>query len=177
MTRILAVLITASLAMTACDGGVPQTVSTPTTSAQPATRATDAANPWAVGGMIQSIEKPNRGIGGAVIEITQGPNAGRTTVSDTDGAFAIFGLAAGRASLRVTRGGYQAWTSKDFDLQSDTKLAIELFPTPPVNTSGVPATGRCNDGGWTWSSSRADACTSNGGLAYGVCPGPLCKGM
>lgn len=175
MTRILAVLMTASLAMAACDGGVPQTVSTPTTSAQPATRASDDPNPWAVGGMIQSIEKPNRAISGAVIEITQGPNAGRTTVSGADGSFAIFGLAAGRASVRATKGGYQAWTSKDFDLQSDTKLAIELFPTPPVNSSGASATGRCNDGGWTWSSSRADACANNGGLAYGVCPGPLCK--
>ena len=175
MTRILAVLMTASLAMAACDGGVPQTVSGPTTSAQPSTRASDNPNPYAVGGMVQSIEKPTRGLGGAVIEITQGPNAGRTAVSDDTGSFAIFGLAAGRAVLRVSKNGYQAWGSKEFDLQADTKIAVELFPTPPTNGSGASATGRCNDGGWTWSASHTDACANNGGLAYGVCPGPLCK--
>ena len=58
---------------------------------------------------------------------------------------------------------------------SDTKIAVELFPTPPTNSSGATATGRCNDGSWTWATSRADACVNSGGLAYGVCPGPLCK--
>jgi hypothetical protein len=172
MTRILAVLMTVSLTMVACDGSVPQSVSSPTAPAQASTPATDTT--FAVGGIVESIEKPTRTVSGALIQIMQGPNAGKSAVSDSTGAFAIFGLTAGPAKVQVSKGGFQAWTSKDFDLQGDTKLAVELFPTPPTNGSGA-ATGRCNDGSWTWSTSRSDACVNNGGLAYGVCPGPLCK--
>ena len=172
MKRILAVLMTASLTMAACDGGVAQSVSSPTAPAQASTPATDT--PFAVGGMIQSIEKPTRAVSGALIQIVQGPNSGKSATSDETGSFAIFGLTPGPAKLQVSKNGFLAWTSKDFVLQGDTKLAVELFPTPPTNASGA-ATGRCSDGSWTWARSRADACVNNGGLAYGVCPGPLCK--
>jgi hypothetical protein len=172
MKRMLAVLMTASLTMAACDGGVPQSVSSPTASVQASTPATDTA--FAVGGMIQSIEKPTRAVSGALIQVVQGPNAGKSAVSDGTGSFAIFGLTSGPAKLQVSKNGFQTWTSKDFVLQGDTKLAVELFPTPPTNASGA-ATGRCNDGSWTWATSRGEACVNNGGLAYGVCPGPLCK--
>ena len=175
MKRILAVLMSATVTMVACDGGVAQSVSSPSVSIQSGTSASDNPNPYVVGGMILSIEKPSRGISGALIQLTQGPNAGKSVVSDSDGSFAIFGLAPGRSTIQVSKSGYQTWSSKDFDLQSDNKLAIELFPTPPTNSSGASATGRCNDGGWTWSTSLADACANNGGIAYGVCPGRLCK--
>lgn len=174
MTRMLAMLITTSLAMMACDGGRVQSVSAPTADVQPTSPATDGAL-FAVGGIVQSVEKPTRIVGGALIEIAQGPNAGRSTVSDDTGSFAIFGLTPGPAMVRVSRNGFQPWTSKDFNLQKDTKLAVELFVAPPVNASGATATGRCNDNSWTWSTSRADACVNNQGLAYGVCPGALCK--
>jgi len=172
MKRILAVLMTASLTMAACDGGVPQLVSSPTAPAQASTPTTD--NSVAVGGIVESIEKPTRAVSGALIQITQGPNAGKSAVSDSTGSFALFGLTAGPTRIQVSKGGFQSWTSKDFDLQGVTKIAVELFPTPPTNSSGA-ATGRCNDGSWTWTTSRGDACVNNGGLAYGVCPGPLCK--
>ena len=86
----------------------------------------------------------------------QGPNAGKSAVSDSTGSFAIFGVTPGPAKVQVSKGGFQSWTSKDFDLQGDTKLAVELFPAPPTNASGA-ATGRCNDGSWTWSTSHSDA--------------------
>ncbi len=174
MTRILPVLMTASLAMVACDGGAVQSVSSPTTTAQAAVSATDGTE-FAVGGIVQSIDKPNRAVGGALIQIMQGANTGKSTVSDETGSFAIFGLTPGPATVRVSRNGFQTWTSKDFDLQHDTKIAVELFTAPPTNSSGATATGRCNDGSWTWASTRADACVNGSGLAYGVCPGPLCK--
>jgi hypothetical protein len=174
MSRILAVLMIASLTMVACDGNSVQSVSSPTATAQPASPATNNAG-LAIGGIVQSIDKPTRIVNGALIEVIEGPNTGKSVVSDNTGSFAIFGLTAGPAKIRVTGSGFQAWTSKDFDFQSDVKIAVELFPTPPTNASGATATGRCNDGGWTWSSSRADACVNNSGLAYGVCPGPFCK--
>jgi carboxypeptidase family protein len=167
-------MMTASLATVACDGGVAQSISSPTTAAQPGSAATDNTQ-FAVGGIVQSIEKPNRAIGGAVIQITQGANAGKSAVSDDTGSFAIFGLTPGPAKVQVSKNGFVTWTSKDFDLQKDTKLGVELFPTPATSSSGTVATGRCDDGSWTWATSRADACVNNGGLAYGVCPGPLCK--
>jgi hypothetical protein len=175
MKRILAMLMTVGFALAACNGGGPQSVSSPTATAQASTGVSDNPTPYAIGGMIQSIEKPSRGLAGARIEITQGVNAGKSAVSDDSGSFAIFNLASGSAILRVSKDGYLPLSSKVFDLQADTKFAIELFPTPPTSGSGASATGRCNDGGWTWSSSRTDACANNGGLAYGVCPGPLCK--
>ena len=174
MTRMLAVLMTASLATVACDGGGVQSVSSPTTTAQAAASATDRTQ-FAVGGIVQSIEKPTRAVSGALIEVMQGPNVGKSAVSDDTGLFAIFGLTPGPANVRVSKNGFQTWASKDFDLQSDAKLAVELFPMPPTTSSGAVATGRCNDGSWTWTSSRGDVCVNNGGLAYGVCPGPLCK--
>ncbi len=61
-------------------------------------------------------------------------------------------------------------------------------PTPAPNPSGFPAcvgapgsascgrvTGRCNNGQYTCSTNRSGTCSSNGGLACVVCPGPLCQ--
>ena len=171
MKRIVAIAMVGSLMLAGCGRGV----LTATTPSDTSAAGTGSAGAPAVGGMIESIEKPTRGISGALIQITRGPNAGKSTVSDDSGSFAILDLVPGPVGLQVSKSGYEVWSSKDFDLTSATKLAIELFPTPPVNSSGSPATGRCNDGGWTWDASPAAACTNNGGLAYGVCPGPLCK--
>jgi pectin methylesterase-like acyl-CoA thioesterase len=175
MKRMLALLITASFTLVACDGRIPQSVASPTGGAQASTGATDGANQYAVGGMVQSIEKPTRAVSGAVIEVTQGVNRGKFAVSDDSGSFAIYGLAPGAIKVQVSKGAFDVWASKDFDLQADTKIAVELFPAAPRNSSGAAATGRCKDGTWTWTTSRTEACVNSGGVAYGVCPGPLCK--
>ena len=130
MKRVLAVLMTASLTMAACDGGVSQSISSPSTTVQPTSSATDNTG-FAVGGVVQSIEKPMRAVGGARVEVMQGPNIGKFAVTDDTGAFAIFGLTPGRVTIQVSKTGYQAWASKDFDVESDTKIAVELFPAPP----------------------------------------------
>jgi hypothetical protein len=49
-----------------------------------------------------------------------------------------------------------------------------MYPTPATNPSGATATARCKDGTWTWATTVAEACTANGGILYGVCPGALC---
>jgi hypothetical protein len=43
-----------------------------------------------------------------------------------------------------------------------------------VGTGPPPATARCNDGLWSCSQNRQGSCSSNGGVACWVCPGPLC---
>jgi hypothetical protein len=171
MKRSVLVAMVGSLIMAACGRGE-LTVTAPSTSS--AGTFVAAAGP-SIGGMVQSIEKPTRGIAAARIEVIEGANAGKFAMSDDTGSFALLGLTAGSARLQVSKSGYESWTSKPFDLQADTKLGIELFPSSPANASGTRATGRCNDGSWTWSTSFVDACANAGGLAYGVCPGPLCK--
>jgi len=52
---------------------------------------------------------------------------------------------------------------------------ISMFPNTPTNEAGALATARCNDATWSWAPTREDACTANGGIAYGVCPGVLCQ--
>lgn len=44
------------------------------------------------------------------------------------------------------------------------------------NDQGVkPPTARCNDGSYSCSMSRNGTCSSHGGVACGVCPGPFCS--
>ena len=109
MKRIFALAMVGSLATGACGRGV-LSVTTPTDTS--AGTFAVAAGP-SVGGMIESIEKPTRGIGGALIEITLGPNAGKSTLSDDAGSFGLLGLAAGTMRLQVSKSGYQSWTSKN----------------------------------------------------------------
>jgi carboxypeptidase family protein/Big-like domain-containing protein len=95
-------------------------------------------------------------------------------ITDAHGVFAFGRIAAGRQIIEVSRDGYQTW-STEIVLDRDTELpAVTLFPTPPANADGVRATARCNDGSWSWAQARPDACKANGGIAYAVCPGPLC---
>ena len=61
-------------------------------------------------------------------------------------------------------------------MDHDREIDVELFPTPPVNAAGASATARCGDGSWRWALTRGEACTANGGVVYGICPGPLCDG-
>ena len=175
MKRMLALVTVAGLMAIACNGGASQSPTSPTPSAASAvTIATDIAKRYAIGGIVQSVEKPARIVSGARVEVTQGADSGTFTVSDDTGSFALMGLTPGEMKLQVSKPGYQTWT-KDLLLVADSKIAAELFTVPPTNSSGTAATGRCNDGSWTWAQTRADACVTGGGLAYGVCPGPLCK--
>ena len=95
------------------------------------------------------------------------------TFSDAQGMFSLLKVPFGRVILEVTKDGYQT-LSNELIVDRDLSLGITLYPTPPKNVDGVTATARCNDGSWSWAQTRAEACPSNGGVAYPVCPGPLC---
>jgi hypothetical protein len=111
----------------------------------------------------------------AKIEIAAGTDAGRFVFSDASGNFVLTGVNGGPVALRVSKAGYQTWSESGMTLMADRKVSMELFPQPPTNGSGATATARCGDGSWSWAQMMAAACTSNGGVAYGVCPGALCK--
>jgi hypothetical protein len=130
---------------------------------------------YTVSGTIMTMEKPTRGVAGARVLITDGPETGRVTTTDASGAFSLSAIAAGPIALAIGGSGFQSWSSKTWFLDSDITIAPHLLPAPPSNASGVPATARCNDGTWSWAQKIDDACTVNGGIAYESCPGPFCK--
>jgi len=109
-------------------------------------------------------------IAGARIQIVGGDH----TFSDNRGVFAIPGLPAGRTLVEFSKDGYQTLETEVVLANDDAQLTIKLYPTPPKGADGMSATARCNDGSWSWAHTRTDACAANGGMAYAVCPGPLC---
>jgi hypothetical protein len=47
-----------------------------------------------------------------------------------------------------------------------------------LNDQGFkPPTAQCRDGAWSCSTSRSGTCSSHGGVACYVCPGPICNGL
>ena len=96
-------------------------------------------------------------------------------MSDGNGVFRFSPQTFGVVGILATKDGFQLWRLTNLTVDQDRMLDVTLFPTPPT-TGGATATARCGDGTWSWARSWADACTANGGVAYGVCPGPLCDG-
>jgi hypothetical protein len=125
-------------------------------------------------GVVREVQPNQHPLAGARVEIVDGENAGRVVVSDQSGGYVFTGLSMGRASLVVTLAGYQTWRLSNLPLPGNTLEDPWLVPEPPKNAAGVPATARCRNGSWSWELDRSTACKENGGLAYVVCPGPLC---
>jgi len=130
---------------------------------------TSVMKAFTVGGIVTEAAPNAQRVVGARVQIVVGDHA----ISDAQGAFSIANVPSGRTILEVTKDGYQTF-SNEFTVDHDLQLAITLYPTPPANSSGALATARCNDKSWSWAQTRAEACALNGGIAYPVCPGPLC---
>lgn len=128
------------------------------------------AKTFTVSGFVNEVAPNARVLSGVRVQIL----VGGFTFSDDKGAFAIAGLPAGRTLIEFTKDGYQPYETEFTFVDRDVQLSANLYPTPPKNADGATATARCTDGTWSWAQSRADACTANGGIAYAVCPGPLC---
>jgi len=125
-------------------------------------------------GVVREVQPNQHPLAGARVEIVDGENAGRVAVSDQSGGYVFTGLSLGRASLVVTLDGYQTWRLNNLPLPGNTLQDPWLVPVPPRNAEGVLATLRCRDGAWSWELDRASGCKEHGGIAYVVCPGPLC---
>jgi hypothetical protein len=117
---------------------------------------------FALSGLAQEPPPTPRPLAGVTISLVQGPDTGRSTTTD---AFGIFRF----ASLQPGVIGAEAVKDQDRD------VSVLLYPTPPTDANGLSATARCKDASWSWAPTRADACTANGGIAYAVCPGPICQ--
>jgi hypothetical protein len=137
------------------------------------TLAIEFGGGFAVSGRVRE-EAPNAPTLSAVrVEVVSGPRAGAFVMSDATGAFRISNL-TGLVDLQATRPGYFPWRLGSLTVDHDLTIDVTMYASPPANAAGETATARCQDGTWTWARTLADACTANGGILYGVCPGALC---
>jgi hypothetical protein len=134
------------------------------------------AQKFALSGLVTEGPPTEGPLANVKLTITSGADAGAIVTSDAKGAFRFNTVTAGLMSLDATKDGYLLWRVTDLTIDRDRQLELELFPTPPINGAGATATARCGDGSWSWAPTRGEACTINGGVIYGVCPGPLCDG-
>ena len=131
---------------------------------------------FVLSGVVTEGPPTNGPLANARVEITAGANAGTFVLTDAAGAFRFNAVTAGAISMQTTKDGYLLWRITNLTMDHDREIDLELFPTPPVNAAGASATARCGDGSWSWAPTRGEACTANGGVVYGVCPGALCDG-
>lgn len=110
-----------------------------------------------------------RSLAGARVEINPSPSPGFFVTTDGNGDFTFPPLKGGPYTLTVARDGFVSQT-RSITLTRDTRADFPMQPTPPAG-----ATARCKDKSWSFALSKASACTSNGGVSYFVCPGPLCS--
>jgi hypothetical protein len=113
-------------------------------------------------------------LSGARLLVTSGPDAGAFAISDQGGLFTFQSLSPGTIGLEGTKDGYIVARLSNLSVLKSITIDFALFLTPPRDANGVSATARCNDESWSWAQTWAQACTNNGGVAYPVCPGPLC---
>jgi hypothetical protein len=123
---------------------------------------------FAIGGTV--IETGFGGIPGAKVQVLDGPSAGLSTTTDGSGNYVLPGIRAGvKFNLQTSLDGFNS-DQRAMTLSKDTLVNISLVRTPPDG-----ATARCKDKSWSFASDRTKACVGiPGGVAYWVCPGPLC---
>jgi hypothetical protein len=130
---------------------------------------------FAISGVAIETLPSGKVVSGVVVQVTDGPDAGQTATTDEGGLYRFPALRTAPLTLEARKSGYLLWRITNLMLDRDRQIEIVLFPTPPKNADGVDATARCNDSTWTWTQTRGEACAANGGIAYAVCPGPLCE--
>ena len=106
-------------------------------------------------------------LAGALVSIAPGGTADLLT--SPTGDFSFPPLKGGPYTITVRRDGFIAQT-RTVTLTRDTRTDFPLLPVPPAG-----ATARCKDRTWSVATDRSSACARNGGVAYFVCPGPLCQ--
>lgn len=125
-------------------------------------------------GVVHEVAPNAHALGSVRLSIMAGPNFGTTITSDASGAFRFPPLARGVIAVEAFEDGYSIWKIANWPLDQDRQLDISLYPDPPKNADGVTASARCNDGSWSWDRAAMVVCAQSG-VAYFVCPGPLCQ--
>jgi Carboxypeptidase regulatory-like domain/Bacterial Ig-like domain (group 2) len=136
---------------------------------------TDPTARFSLSGVTRESPPNARPLANVRVLVTSDAEGEVSVMSDANGAFRIPSLPNALVGVEATKDGYLLWKVMNLGMGSDKVIEVNLYPTPPKNASGDSATARCKDGSWSWSSTLSDVCTNNGGIAYGVCPGPLCS--
>lgn len=131
---------------------------------------------FVLAGVVREVAPAAKLVSGVRVAITGGADAGTFVMTDSSGQFRFSTVSAGVVAMEAAKDGYELWRVTNLDMDRDRLLDVTVYPDPPSNAAGARATARCTDGSWNWAAVRADACAANGGIAYGVCPGPLCDG-
>lgn len=139
------------------------------------TRVAVTQTRYTVSGRVSSAFPNVLQMNNVTVQIVSGPNAGMFTTTDSTGAYALSGLTTGVIDMQASVNGFSTWRLTALSVRTNTRIDPVLYPTPPVNELGLRATGQCNDTTWTYSLDMARVCNAHGGLAWGVCPGPLCE--
>jgi hypothetical protein len=128
---------------------------------------------FAVSGIVREASPNAHPLAGVRLQITAGPDFGKTTTTASDGSFRFPLLTRGLMGMEASKEGFLLWRIGNWIVDEDKQLTVSLYPIPPTDAAGVTATARCNDGSWSWAKLTMLAC-ADAGIAYVVCPGPLC---
>lgn len=132
---------------------------------------------YTISGRVSPVYPNALKMNGVTVQIIAGPNAGMFAVTDSDGVYSLTGLTSGTIDMQATVNGFSPWRLTRLAVTTNLQILPVMFPTPPVNEFGTRATGQCNDATWTYTSDPVRACNAHSGLAWGVCPGPLCDAV
>jgi hypothetical protein len=152
----------------------------------PSTGSPPPSQAYTLRGII-SDGSTGRGIDGARLDVLTGSNAGKTSLTDNTGAYAIDGLVADSFRLRAMAAGYDpgeqgvsipANPRADFTLQrSGSSCAYTLTTTesivPPSGGMYAFSVTRDTHTGCSWTASTADTWITLTGATGGASPGTI----
>jgi hypothetical protein len=121
------------------------TTTTSSTSTSTSSTTTSVGPTFTLTGQITD-RATGRNLGSAVVEVTTGANAGKSTTSDPNGRYELTGLVAGTLTVRVTVSGYGTQTST-VSLTGNQSLQFQLNSTssttsqPPISSTTTASSG------------------------------------
>jgi hypothetical protein len=92
---------------------------------------------FTLSGFVSEENTGDRAIAGAMIQVVDGPNAGKRASTDGNGSYSLPDLAAGSFSIRATANGYNA-AERAVTVAEDTRLDLRL-PRTPVSQPPAPS--------------------------------------
>jgi hypothetical protein len=164
----------AVIALVACSSNtMPTSPGSPPPAPTPTPAPPPTANGFVLAGVAREAGPGSPALSSVRVAIVRGADAGAASMTDNGGSFRLDGV-NGVVDVEATKSGFIVWRVENLTVDHDMSLDVVLYPMPPTNAAGETATARCNDGSWSWAHTVGEACTANGGIMYGVCPGILC---
>ncbi len=99
---------------------------------------------FTLSGLVSEENTAGRAVAGAMIQVVDGPNAGKSASTDGNGSYSLTDLAAGSFSIRATANGYTV-AERAVTVAEDTRLDLRLLRTPvsPAPAPSPPSPSAC----------------------------------